>query len=112
MSAAAGLTILAGFLLYWHDSTGFTSSWMQSGAGIGFGIGAVFAIVGFVFGIMVGQTTKAMAQLGSQFQGKPSDEQLANMRDLQKKQGLYSKTTSILLILALIFMSIARYFVF
>ncbi|MDL1910373.1 hypothetical protein FBQ81_06715 [Chloroflexi bacterium CFX6] len=113
MSAAAGLTILAGFLLYWNDSSGFSATaWMRSGAGIGFGIGAGFALVGFVFGILIGQTTKAMVQLGAQFQGKPTDEQMSQMRALQKKQGAFSMTASVTLLLALVFMSIARYFVF
>lgn len=35
MAAAAGTTILAGFILYWIDSDGFTSAWMSSGAGRG-----------------------------------------------------------------------------
>src|SRR5512132_3321008 len=39
MAAASGSTILAGFILYWIDSQGFTSPWMTSGAGRGFGIG-------------------------------------------------------------------------
>src|SRR5919108_4541374 len=50
IAAAAGLTILAGFILYWIDSDGFTSAWMSSGAGRGFGIGAVFALSRLVFG--------------------------------------------------------------
>jgi uncharacterized membrane protein len=112
MSAAAGLTILAGFLLYWHDSGGFSSAWMRSGAGTGFGIGAGFTLIGFVFGILIGRTTKAMAQLGAQIRGKPSSEQMMQMQALQKKQASYSMTASITLILALVFMSIARYFVF
>src|SRR5678815_3663049 len=70
MAAASGSTILAGFILYWIDSQGFSSPWMSSGAGRGFGIGAGFALVGFVFGMLVGRTTKAMAQLGAQMQGK------------------------------------------
>jgi uncharacterized membrane protein len=112
MSAAAGLAILAGFLLYWHDASGFTSTWMRSGAGIGFGIGAGFALVGFVYGILIGRTTKAMAALGAQFQGKLSDAQMATMQVLRKKQSSYSMTASVMLILTLVFMSIARYFVF
>ena len=32
LSAAAGLTILAGAWLYWIDSAGFTSAWMQARA--------------------------------------------------------------------------------
>ncbi|MDQ3006974.1 MAG: hypothetical protein M3R47_16535 [Chloroflexota bacterium] len=112
ISAAAGLTILAGFILYWIDSDGLTSPWMNSGAGIGFGIGAAFALVGLVFGILVGRTTKDMAQLGGQFQGKPSPEQMLQMGTLRKKQVTYSSINVLLLILSVIFMAIARYLVF
>jgi uncharacterized membrane protein len=109
MSAAAGSTILAGFILYWIDSQGFTSAWMSSGAGRGFGIGAGFALIGFVFGIMIGRTTKAMAQLGSQFQGKPTSEQMTQMQAVQKQQATYSMISTSALVLATIFMAIARY---
>lgn len=112
MAAAAGLTILAGFILYWIDSNGFTSPWMTSGAGRGFGIGAGFALVGFVFGLLVGRTTRAMAQLGAQIQGKPSSEQRTKIDALRKQQMTYSNITAVLLILAVIFMAIARYLVF
>ena len=114
MSAAAGLTILAGFILYWIDSDGFTSAWMSSGAGRGFGIGAAFALIGFVFGILIGRTTKAMAQLGAQLsqQGKPSPEQMSQMQSLRKQQAAYSNISAATLILAVVFMAIARYLVF
>ena len=112
MSAAAGLTILAGFLLYWRDSDGFTSAWMSSGAGTGFGIGAAFALIGFAFGIMVGRTTKSMADLGAQMQGKPSPEQLSRIQALRRQQANYSYISSTALILAVIFMAMARYLVF
>jgi hypothetical protein len=111
MSAAAGSSILAGFILYWIDSQGFTSAWMSSGAGRGFGIGAAFALIGLVFGIMVGRSTKAMAQLGVQMQGKPSPEQLTQMQELRKRQATFSIIAAVTLILATIFMAIARYFV-
>ena len=112
MSAAAGLTILAGFILYWIDSDGFSSAWMTSGAGRGFGIGAGFALVGLVVGIQVGRITKSMAQLGAQIQGKPSAEQMQQMGALRKQQATYSNANVVLLILAVIFMAIARYLVF
>jgi uncharacterized membrane protein len=111
MAAASGSTILAGFILYWIDSQGFTSPWMTSGAGRGFGIGAGFALVGFVFGMLVGRTSRAMAQLGSQMQGKPSPQQMTQMQAIQKQQRTYSMVTTITLILAVSFMAIARYFV-
>ena len=112
MSIAAGLTVLAGFTLYWIDSNGFTSNWMTSGAGTGFGIGAVFGAVGFVYGILIGRTTNALVNLGGQIQGMPAPEQLATMQSLQKKQALATQVTAYSLILSVIFMSIARYFVF
>ena len=111
IAAAAGASILAGFILYWIDSQGFTSPWMSSGAGRGFGIGAAFALIGFVFGILVGRTNKAMAQLGAQIQGKPTPEQMTQMQAIQKQQATYSKLSAPALILAVIFMAIARYFV-
>jgi len=111
ISAAAGLALLAGILLYVHDASS-SALWAKSGAGIGFGIGAAFAIVGFVFGIMTGNTMKSMAKLGSQFQGKPSDEQMAQMLGLRKQQGMYSAIGTTALVLTVVFMSIARYFVF
>jgi uncharacterized membrane protein len=112
MSIASGLTILAGFILYWIDSDGFTSPWMRSGAGTGFGIGAGFALIGLVFGILVGRTTKAMAQAGAQLQGKPAPEQMSQFGALRKQQITYSNLNAIALILSVIFMAIARYLVF
>ncbi len=112
MAAAAGLTILAGAALFWIDSDGFTSAWMNSGAGRGFGIGAGLAIIGFVFGILVGRTSRAMAKLGGQFQGKPSPEQITQMQVLRKQLTTYSITASTTLILSVIFMATARYLVF
>lgn len=112
MSAAAGLTGLAGVLLYWHDSAGLTSTWMHSNAGVGFGVGAFFGLIGFIFGIMIGRTTQAMAQLGAQFQGKPTGEQMSQMQKLRSQQTNYSNIASITLILSVILMSISRYLIF
>ncbi len=111
ISAAAGSSVLAGAILYWIDSQGFTSPWMRSGAGTGFAIGAAFAIVGLVFGILVGRTNKAMAQLGMQMQGgQPSSQQSTQMQAVRKQLATYSTLSAIGLILAVIFMAIARYF--
>lgn len=103
-------SIIAGFLLYWIASNGFTSGWMRSGAGIGFGIGAIFALIGWVFGILIGRTNMAMAKLGSQFQGKPTSEQLTSVQKLQEQLAIYSKINAATLLLAVAFMSFARYF--
>lgn len=109
MSIAAGLTILAGAILYWRDSHGLTSAWMKSGAGIGFTTGAVFALIGFATGIMIGRTTTAMAQLGAQFRGKPTAVQTTQMQAIQKQQRTYSMISVVALLLAVTFMAVSRY---
>lgn len=109
LSAAAGSTVLAGAILYWIDSAGFTSAWMKSGAGTGFSIGGFFGLVGFVLGMMVGVKVKAMGTLAAQMQGKPTPEQQAQMGALQKQQKMYSTYSTYALIISVIFMAIARY---
>ena len=112
MTVSAYATVLAGFLLYGMDSQWFTSAWQSSGPGIGFGIGALFALVGIVSGIMNGNNNRKMAQLGAQIQGKPTAEQAAAMGVIQKQQGWVIPVNTYSLILAVVFMAIARYLVF
>ena len=108
MAIASGLTILAGAILYGLDARA-GEAWLQSSFAIGLGIGATFAVIGFVFGILVGRTTKAMAQLGAQVQGKPTAEQMTRIQGMQSQLRTYSMVNVASLILATIFMAIARY---
>ena len=108
MAIASGLTILAGAILYGLDARA-GEAWLQSSFAIGLGIGAAFAVIGFVFGILVGRTTKAMAQLGGQFQGKPTAEQMTRIQGMQSQLRTYSMVNVASLLLATIFMAIARY---
>lgn len=76
----AGVTIvLGGALLYWHDSNGFTSAWMKSGAGIGFTTGAVFGLIAFISGAITGSGNAQLGQIGVQIQGRPTDAQLSKI---------------------------------
>src|ERR1041384_1824316 len=108
MSAAAGLTILAGIILFGYDARA-GAAWQRSGMGIGLSIGAGFALIGLIFGILIGRTTNAMARLGAQFQGKPTNEKMAQMQTIRKQQATYSNISTVALILAVIFMATARY---
>jgi uncharacterized membrane protein len=108
MAAAAGSTILAGLILFWLDARA-GEAWLRSSFATGLSIGAAFALVGFVFGLMTGRTAKAMAQLGAQIQGKPSPDQVAQMQAIQKRQSTYSTIAAMTLGLAVVFMAIARY---
>jgi uncharacterized membrane protein len=108
MAAASGLTILAGFILYALDARA-GAAWLRSSFAMGLGIGAIFALIGFVSGMMIGRNIKAMAQLGAQMQGEPSSGQLTQMQALQKRQTTVSMISTWAVILATVFMAIARY---
>lgn len=108
MAMASGLTVLAGFILYLLDARAGTA-WLRSSFAIGLGIGAIFALIGFVLGIMIGRNIKAMARLGAQIQGKLSPDMASQMQALQKRQATYSMLSTIAVVLATVFMAIARY---
>ncbi|MBI2759561.1 MAG: hypothetical protein HYX49_12915 [Chloroflexi bacterium] len=112
ITAAAILNVLAGGWLYWLDAQGFTSAWWKSSTGIGFGVGGLLGLVGWVFGIMVGVNTAKLGTLASQIQGKPSSEQMSQIQAAQKQLAYASPISAYALILALIFMATARYWSF
>lgn len=112
MMAAAITTILAGTLLYWRDSDGFSSAWTRSSAGIGFGIGAVFGILAFIFGAIFGNTNAQLGKIGAEIAGKPTNEQLAKIQALQKRAKRVSPLHLIGTLLAMLFMATARYLSF
>ncbi|MFZ5855728.1 MAG: hypothetical protein ACOYZ6_02780 [Chloroflexota bacterium] len=106
----AGLTtVIAGTFLYWIDSDGFTSAWMMAGPGIGFGIGAVFALIGLAYGYLIPRTGAAMGKLAGQFKGAPTPEQQAQMGALSRRMAVISQVNIICLIAATILMAVARY---
>lgn len=108
---AAVLTVLAGGTLYWIDSGGQTSGWASSATGLGFGIGGLFALVGLVTGAMVGVNASTMGKIAASAQGKPSPEQLTEMQAAQKRMALASNISTVALIIALVCMATARYWV-
>jgi uncharacterized membrane protein len=109
MSSAAGLTILAGALLYLIDSSWFTSAWMSSGAGVGFAIGGIAGLIAFISGSLFGRANTKMVELGSQIQGPPTAEQQAALQATQSRLGLYGWITVVSMIIAVALMAAARY---
>jgi hypothetical protein len=114
LTGAGVLTILAGLLLYWHDSGGFGSvEWMRSGPGVTFGLGALLAIAGTGFGTAV--NAPAARELGAimaraQAAGAPpSDADLAVVQRLQARLAWGAQASAVLLLLAAAAMSVARY---
>ena len=109
IAAAAGLTILAGAALFWIDSDGFTSAWTRSGPGLVFGIGGVFGLIGFIYGMQIGSNLNKLVKIGSEAQGKPTADQMSQIQAAQKKLGMVGPISSIALILSVVCMSVARY---
>ncbi|RJP49418.1 MAG: hypothetical protein C4557_11235 [Anaerolineaceae bacterium] len=103
-------TVLAGTYLYGINSSWFSSGWMMSGQGVGFGIGAVAGIIALVFGFMIGNTNSALAALGAQIQGKPTDAQMAQMGALRKRQAFVTTGNTIFIIISIVLMASARFF--
>ncbi len=109
LTIAAILTVLAGAALYWIDSHGFTSPWTVSAPGLGFALGAIFALVGLGSGLVVGRSFQALGRIAASAQGKPSPEQLGEMQAIQKRLAMASRINTYALILALVCMATARY---
>ena len=111
--SAGVLTVLSGIGLYSKASGGFTNQWMQSGPGMTFGIGAVFALVAMTIGMAIAApTAKRMGALGAAIAGAgkpPSAEQQAEMQRLQARAGKAAALGAALLVVATAAMAIARY---
>jgi len=103
---------IAGLLLYWHDSQGLTSLWMRSSTGIGFGVGAIFGLIAFIFGVFTDRKLKTMAELREQLESAPSDEKISQLQILEKQQATYLKICAGTLTLSLWIMAVSRYLVF
>ncbi len=109
---AATLAILAGLLLYWRDSAGFQGSWILSPTGLGLTAGALAAFLAYGVLHMGRRNLKRLMMLGQQIQGggkPPTPEQAAELQRLQQRQNRLGTIGLILLTLALLGMSIARY---
>lgn len=113
VSAAGGLTILAGLLLYWRDSGGLRIGWITSGFGLALTIGGLAAIATLVLGFAVTKpTVEGLAALGKEIQagGKPpTPEQMARLQGLQRRMSQALMWTTVLLVIAVAGMAVARY---
>ena len=108
-------TVVAGLILYGIDSNWFTSGWMISGPGIGFGLGGVFGLLGLHFGFQINRRSKKLMQLSQEIQaegGPPTDAQQVVLRSLQAKIKSSGMLNAVFLLLASILMATARFWVF
>ena len=130
MYVASWLTIGAGALLYLRDSGGLQMSWITSGVGLGFTIGAFAALASLLLGLAVlGPTVRRMGALGAAMgaaDGPSSAERQAphlhldlgegagqaEMSRLNARMGAATRINVILLVISLLCMATARYWLF
>ena len=110
----AVVTVFSGIGLYWRDSDGFRAhEWLRSGSAMAFGTGGLIALGVFILGMtVISPAGRRMAQLGSLMQqagGPPAAEQVAEMQRVQARLGSTSSIAAVLLVIATLFMAIARY---
>ena len=113
LSIAGLLTTVAGLLLYYLLSR-FSWAWIASPPGIGFTIGALAGTAAFLLGLLsTGPAGKKMGHLAGQMQaagGPPKPEQLAVLERLRSKLATIGTWSTVLTTVALVLMSVARYF--
>jgi putative copper export protein len=110
---AAGLTVLAGLLMYWRVSGGLDPDWLGTAHGLTLTIGAICGIVAFVIGLtVVRPTNNATLALGREIAeggGPPTPEQAARMQALGARGKATGRVLVPLLLVAVAAMASARY---
>jgi hypothetical protein len=112
LMSAAVLTILSGSVLAWRDAGAMGFRWFESGAGLGFGLGAVAGIGALIAGLTINMPTgRKMTALMSQLQGRaPNEQEAALIRKLQNRLFTGTRVVALLVFIATALMATARNF--
>jgi hypothetical protein len=111
--AAAALTILSGLTLYWQDAAR-GPGWATTPMGLSLGVGALFAVAGFLVGVFVmrAATIKAGAMarsLPGLPEGPQKDIAMAEIQRLRRTGAVSARWVAVLLAIAASLMAVARY---
>jgi uncharacterized membrane protein len=110
---AAGLTVLAGLLMYWRVSGGLDPDRIGSAEGIAITVGALCGIAAFSLGLTIVKpslmATLAIGRDVAAGGGTPTPEQAAKLQALQKRGKDVGQIIVPLLIVAVAAMAAARY---
>lgn len=110
MPIVAITTTVAGLVLYWLVSGGFSAAWMRSGQGIVLGIGVVFGLLAFGHGMgSLGPKSGKYVKLSKEAGDNPTPEQQEQLTALEDRLSRGGKVSMWLAVIALIFMAGARY---
>lgn len=113
ISIAAIVNVVAGALLYWRVSSELSSSWLQSGYGIGITVGAIAALISAVIGFgVLSRVSRRMGAVAQEIQsqgGPPSTEQREEIGKLQQRLRVGGQLNAIFLAVAISGMALAQY---
>jgi hypothetical protein len=116
MNMSSMLCILAGLGLTWIVSGGFTLTWFTTGPGLGFTIGSLAGLGAFAVGFVgIRPRAQRMGQLGAAIAaagGPPTPEQGEELSRLDVEMHIYETWDVLLLVVSLLTMATARYWVF
>lgn len=116
MTVTSILTVLSGLLLFWEASAGHLLAWMGSGPGLIFAVGSIAGLVVFFIGIfLVRPRAERIVAVGREIQvsgGPPTPAQGAEMDKLAHELSTFGQVDFVLLAISLVFMAIARYWLF
>ena len=116
MAVSSTLTVLSGALLLWQLTNGRLISYVKTGPGLGFSLGALVGIAVYFVG-MFGIKPRAdqLGKLGAAVQtagGIPTPEQAARLQTLDREMSSISRVDFWLVALSLALMATARYWWF
>lgn len=112
MPAAALVTVLSGFYLYWKSSTGFSPEYMGSRTGMAIGLGSVTALLALALGLATVRPSMKRAIQLAQAAGAAAESREAILVEAQAsraKAAGAAKVVAWLLTATTIAMAVARY---
>ena len=116
MGISSMLTVISGALLFWESAGGGWLAWMGSGPGLMFTIGSVAGVIVFCVGMfMVKPRADRLVALGGDIVrggGVPTPEQAAEMERIGDEMWRLGRIDFVLLAISLVFMAIARAWLF
>jgi len=111
--AAAALTVLSGFWLYWRVSGGFSSAYMKSSAGMAYGTGGLAAVLALGVGLAIVRPSMLRAAKQSQAAATASppekETHLATAQALRTRAAAAGRIVAGLLALTAATMALGRY---
>lgn len=116
MNGASILAILSGLGLLWFASGGLNGAWFTTGPGLGFTIGSLAGLAAFSVGFFgIRPRAEALGALGAAIAaagGPPTPQQGAELGRLDAEIHFYERWDVLLLVVSLVMMATARYWIF